>query len=75
MTIDKIDFKQGEEGAIPSQITVTMTLAELVWIADKAGTTPGDYPVVHDIYNTLASDVMNRYWEDGIEGARKEPAK
>ena len=76
MTIDKIEFKQGEEGAIPAQITVTMTLAEAVWIAKTAGSVSGvGHAESSDIYNALASDVMNRYWEDGIEGARKEPAK
>ena len=75
MTIDKIEFTQGEEGAIPAKITATMTLAEAVWIADKAGATTGGYPVAHDIYNAITRDVLNRFWEAGLEGARKEPAK
>lgn len=69
MKIEKIEFTQGEEGAVPNVITVSMTLAEAVWIAQKAGNERGGYPTTHDIYECLAGDVFNRYWEDGIEGA------
>ena len=69
MKIEKIDFIQGEDGAQPNVITVSMTLAEAVWIAEKAGNERGGYPTSHDIYEALTGDVFNRYWEDGIEGA------
>jgi hypothetical protein len=69
MKIEKIEFTQGEEGALPNVIVVSMTLAEAVWIAQKAGNERGGYPTTHDIYMALNADVFNRYWENGVEGA------
>lgn len=69
MIIEKIEFVQGEEGALPNVLTVSMTLAEAIWIAQKAGSERGGYPTTHDIYEALTGDVFNRYWQNGVDGA------
>lgn len=73
MNIEKIIFNQGEQGAIPCQVTVTMTMDELIWIAKLAGKTPaGSMPEGNTIYDSLVGDVINRYWDDGLDGAIQE---
>jgi hypothetical protein len=67
MKVNAMAFKQGDDGAIPSMITVTMTLAEAVWIGKAAGRTSGE--VSSHIYATLTGDVFNRFWDNGIDGA------
>lgn len=74
MRIESIRFEQQEEGVLPSEITVTMSITEAAQIAclfgemsHKAMTDRG-WPIT-DIYNDLGANVFNRYWEDGITGA------
>jgi hypothetical protein len=77
MEIDSIQFEQGEEGAIPSVITVSMTLAEAVAITKVFGSfndaerKKRGIPET-EIYSALCGDVFNRYWEDGVDGAARE---
>lgn len=80
MEINAIQFEQGEEGAIPAEITVTMTLEEAVAIAHVFGDfTDKDLEdkglPQTDIYSALTGDVFNRYWDDGLDGARREIGK
>lgn len=75
MKIDAIQFEQGEEGAIPSEITVTMTRDEAAAIARVfGGFTDNDLFVrglpKTEIYDALTGDVFNRYWEAGLDGVR-----
>jgi len=69
MKLQNITFTQAEEGAIPKEITVTMTLAEAVWIAKAAGKQPCGNQPTKDIWDALIGDVFNRYWDEGIDGA------
>jgi hypothetical protein len=74
MKIRSIDFEEGEEGAIPSEITATMTLAEAVAITHIFGKfSDGDWAERGlprtEVYNVLTGDVFNRYWDDGVDGA------
>lgn len=77
MKIDAIRFVQGEaeEGAIPSEIAVTMTLEEAAVIAEVFGSfsdtemTRRKLPFLPEVYEVLCGDVFNRYWDDGVDGA------
>lgn len=79
MRLENIEFEQGEEGAVPSEITVTMSLEEAASIAkvfggfnDKELRARG---LPHNtIYGDLCGDVFNRYWEDGLDGVKLIPA-
>lgn len=73
LRIESLKFEQREEGAFPSEVTVTMSITEAAQIAtlcgemsDKAMTDRG-WPVTH-IYTDLTANVFNRYWEDGLVG-------
>ena len=71
MNVEKVAFVQGPDGAVPASVTVTMTIEEAAWIADKAGSSRGKVQsVTSPIYRALVDDVFNRYWEDGIDAAR-----
>jgi hypothetical protein len=72
--IESIRLEQQEEGALPSEATVTMSIVEAAQIAclfgemsDKAMADRG-WPIT-SIYDDLCANVFNRYWEDGLEGA------
>jgi len=68
MELNNISFVEGKGEALPSKITVTMTLDEAIWIAKIAGKQNGTSP--HDgIYHCLVGDVFNRYWDEGVKGA------
>lgn len=71
MTVDKIEFTQGEEGAVPSSVSGTFSIEEALWIAKVAGQQRGTSPH-NDLYDGLVDDLFNRYWEDGIDGAQRE---
>ncbi len=78
MKLERMKFRDdGKDGAIPDQITVTISLAEAYAIAkvfggfsdtecEKRGLPPTD------IYAPLTGDVFNRYWEDGVDGAKQD---
>jgi len=71
MKLKSITFAEGEEGANPETVTVEMTILEALWCVKVAGKQKGESP--HSgIYDCLISDVVNRYWEDGIKDAQRE---
>jgi hypothetical protein len=79
MRIDAIKFNQHEEGALPSEVTVTMSIVEAAQIAclfgemsDKMLTDRGW--VLTSIYSDLSVNVFNRYWEDGLTEAMRDSA-
>lgn len=79
MRVDSLKFEQREEGALPSEVTVTMSITEAAQIAcifgemsDKSLTDRG-WPLT-SIYRDLTSNVFNRYWEDGLEGSMRGEA-
>jgi hypothetical protein len=68
MKLENIRFSDGENGAEPEKITVTMTLPEAIWMAKIAGKQRDESP--HSgIYDCLIGDVFNRYWDDGVDEA------
>lgn len=78
MKIRQITLNQDE---IPAKVTVTMTLAEAVFINkvlgkmtghDASAVMPNGDVIEHEIYTCLASGLFDRYWEDGIDGAEKD---
>lgn len=76
MKIKKIKFVENEDGAIPNKITVEMSLADAVVIAEIFGRLSDDVFTARglpmtDIYGVLAGDVLNRYFEDGVDDALK----
>ncbi len=79
MRLENIKFGQGEEGAVPAEITVTMSLEEAATIAKVFGKF-NDKELrerglpYNTIYGDLTADVFNRYWEDGIDGVKLIPA-
>jgi len=56
---------------MPSKVLVELTLEEAIWIATVAGRQRGESPH-SQLYGVLTADVFNRYWDDGLEDARKE---
>lgn len=74
MTTERIDFDK--ETGLPGSITVTLTLAEALFIAKFCGKisplvanrieADGD-KALDGIWNRLASDLFCRYWEGGDE--------
>ena len=67
MKLKELTFSEDNVGdAVPSTITVEMTVEEALWIAKVAGKTRGGGG---SIYNCLVDDVFNRYWDDGANGA------
>lgn len=79
MKLNSIQFRQGEaeEGAVPLEITVTMSLVEAVVICKVfGGFSEAEFekrklPPI-DIYNDLSGDVFNRYWDDGVDDALRD---
>lgn len=64
-----------DETEMPESITVEMTIEEAVWLADHLGSMKSP-PVWSDpIYGALVGGVINRYWEDGVDEAKKEVLK
>jgi hypothetical protein len=72
MQIEFISFEQGEEGAVPDEVSVTMSIMEAAQIAQVFGQfsdlefTKRGWPVTH-MYADLCSNVFNRYWDDGVD--------
>jgi hypothetical protein len=74
MTTERIDFDK--ETGLPGSITVTLTLAEAVFISKICGKisplvaskieADGDKSL-SEIWNRLASDLFCRYWSGGDE--------
>jgi hypothetical protein len=72
MQLKRMTFAPAEDGTPwPATVTVTMTIEEAVWMAAVAGRCYGDSPH-HTIYGCLVGNVINRYWDDGIDGALRD---
>ena len=71
MELKAMTFLVNEGDATPETITVKMTIQEALWVARTAGVQRGESPHV-DIYGCLTSGVFNCYWEDGVDGAKKD---
>jgi len=75
-----------QEDPCPKDITVTMTIQEAAAVAtivgalsprtcDEMGIPPapsGDMGP-HTVYDALIGDVINRYWEDGVQALISKP--
>lgn len=71
MELKKIELASDEEGDVyPSKITVDMDIKEAIWIASVAGKCRGASPHSR-IYDCLVGDLINRYWDDGVDDARR----
>lgn len=71
MKVNAIRF----EGEFPHEIDVTMTLDEAILITDYVGKLLPITEASSDIWDVLVSMVFNRYWEDGLAGAKRgDPA-
>lgn len=70
MKIKKIKFKQGENGANPSTITATLSVEEAILLAHLLGGQADSE--LDEMYYTLIGDVFNRYWDGGVDEAKKE---
>ena len=68
MELKNIRFKDIEGAIYPSNIEVSMSIEEALWIAKIAGSQQGSSPH-NGIYDCLVGDVFNRYWDTGCEGA------
>lgn len=72
MKLERITFAPDEEGTPwPATVTATMTIEEAVWMAAVVGECCGESQH-RTIYNCLIGDVINRYWDDGIDGALRD---
>ena len=72
MRLKSIKLKSNKDGeAIPSKITVEMTVEEALWIAIVSGKQRGVSPH-NDIFSCMNGDVFNKYWDDGATDAMKE---
>jgi hypothetical protein len=74
--IESLKFEYADGYARPSEVTLTMSITEAAQIAcifgelsDKS-LADRSWPITH-IYTDLTSNVFNRYWEDGLEGAMR----
>ncbi len=71
MKIKSMTFRDSDIGIIPDVVSCELTIEEAVWVAQIAGKlTDCDKPANFDIYQPLVGDVINRYWEDGVNEAK-----
>lgn len=72
MNLKSMTFTSDEEGAAtPATVSVEMSIEEALWVASVASKQRGASPH-NGIYSCLVGNVFNCYWEDGLEGAKKE---
>jgi hypothetical protein len=73
MKLNSLTFVDGDDGAEPDTVTVTMTIFEAAVIASlfgKLNSYANDKIALdYDIYGCLVGDVFNRYWDDGLNDA------
>ena len=70
MQLQAIEFEQIEGESYPAKIAVEMTVEEALWVAQVFGQQRGTSP--HSgIYSCLHGDVFNRYWEGGVDEAKR----
>lgn len=71
----KIKSIKLDDDEMPSNITVSLSIEEAVWIAKVSGKQRGESPH-NEIYNALTGSVFNPFWDDGIDEAyRQHPVK
>jgi len=72
MKLKKLEFEENVEGeALPSKVTVEMSIEEALWISLHSGKQIGISP--HSgIFNCLVGDVFNRFWDNGQHDLQKE---
>ena len=63
----KINSITLDEDELPSDIAVTMTIAEAVMIAKYVGNLTPTTDVSQGLYSALVGGVINRFWDDGLE--------
>lgn len=63
----KINSITLDEDELPSEIAVTMTIAEAVMIAKYVGNLTPTPDVARSLYSALVGSVINRFWDDGLE--------
>lgn len=77
MRVRTIDF-DGEED--PTEVTVTMTVAEAIFVAklvgtmvdsDAANVAPHGVDSLHSIFSCLTGAFFNRFWDDGVDEAMR----
>ncbi len=72
MELKEMTFAPDSEGTvIPETVTVKMTVQEALWLAIVSGKQKGESPH-NGIFNCLNADVFNRYWDDGVDDAKRE---
>lgn len=59
---------------LPVEVTVRMSRAEATLIASYVGQLTPSTATSHGIYDALVGGVFNRFWEDGLDDARRETA-
>lgn len=79
MKLEKMTFVETEEGAVPDEVTVTLTIREAAFLTRLTGrlndleaneVLPGGDEELRSIYETLTGSVFNPYWDDGVDGWR-----
>ena len=76
MIVKALEFNYQEEYALPSFITVKMSIQEAAQIAAIFGQfTDAEFAkrgwTLTHVYDDLASNIFNRYWENGDKDAPK----
>ncbi len=72
MKLNRLTFSENGEGeAIPDTVSVTMAIQEALWVARVSGQQKGESPH-NGLYDCLVGDVFNRYWEGGVDDARRQ---
>lgn len=66
MRIVRIDLDGDEK---PSELTVSMTVAEAATIATLTGQHTPVTDEISSVYYGLSGGFFNRFWEDGVAGA------
>jgi hypothetical protein len=60
-----------DDDGLPDRLTVEMTRDEAILIATHVGNLTPSTEVSTPIWDALSGEVFNRYWEDGLDDARR----
>ena len=69
-----------DDDGLPEQVTAELTRDEALYIATLLGkqngitaneVMGGGDAINHEVYDALAGDLFNRYWEDGVADAHR----
>ena len=70
--VTRIDLEESR----PAHVWIRMSVAEAALVADLVGkespasvSGKGHDPATLDVYEALAGEFFNRFWEDGVRGA------